>query len=314
MTTDSNEIVADVATGEERIVIPDRNSASAGRAFLRGVVEVIRSIASTPGGLIGLLIVALLLACAALAPLVATHNPSALDVANRFATPSLEHFFGTDQLGRDIFSRQVYGSRVAMAIALSSILTGLAVGVILGVIAAYTTPMIERVIVTLFDSVSSYPSIILALALVAVVGPSLPMVVLIVAITLIPQFGRVVRAQVLSVIHSPFIEAEVVVGASKPRILFHHVLPNVIAPVIVLAAMEVPVVIALEAGLSFLGLGIRPPLASWGSLLQDGYQNMSKGYTPVVVACVVLAVATLGFTLCGEALRDAIDPRQRRRG
>lgn len=291
-----------------------RQAAFATPTVLRSVIHVVRRIASTPGGLIGLVIVLLIFTTAAFAPLVATHNPDALSIANRFAPPSLEHFFGTDQLGRDVFSRQVYGSRIAMIVALSAILTGLGVGVILGVAAAYTTPMIERLIVTVFDSVSSYPSIILALALVAVVGPSLPMVVVIVAITLIPQFGRVVRAQVLSVIHSPFIEAEVIVGASKARILFHHVIPNVIAPVIVLAAMEVPVVIALEAGLSFLGLGIRPPLASWGSLLQDGYQNMAKGYTPVVVSCLVLAIATLGFTLCGEALRDAIDPRQRRRG
>jgi peptide/nickel transport system permease protein len=312
MTTRSDDIAPATATGQ--LEPSSRPAAFAHPTFLRGIADVIRGIVFTPGGLIGLLIVLLILTCAAFAPLIATHNPDALSVANRFAPPSLEHFLGTDQLGRDVFSRQVYGSRIAMIVALSAILTGLAAGVLLGVAAAYTTPIVERLIVTVFDSVSSYPSIILAMALVAVVGPSLPMVVLIVAITLIPQFGRVVRAQVLSVIHSPFIEAEIIVGASKTRILLHHVIPNVIAPVIVLAAMEVPVVIALEAGLSFLGLGIRPPLASWGSLLQDGYQNMAKGYTPVVMSCLVLAIATLGFTLCGEALRDAIDPRQRRRG
>ncbi|RWD98781.1 MAG: ABC transporter permease [Mesorhizobium sp.] len=280
---------------------------------MRGALTIVRDIASTRGGMIGLIIVLSILTCAAFAPLIATHNPDALDIAHRFATPSVRHFFGTDQLGRDVFSRQVYGSRIAMIVALSAILTGLFAGVVLGVAAAYTTPMVERLVMTVFDAVSSFPSIILALALVAVVGPSLPMVVLIVAVTLVPQFGRVVRAQVLSVVNSTFIEAELVLGATKARVLTFHVVPNVLAPVVVLAAMEVPVVIALEAGLSFLGLGIRPPLASWGSLLQDGYQNMSKGYTPVVVACLVLAIATLGFTLCGEALRDAIDPRSRRR-
>ena len=288
-------------------------STSDSRSGMRAATAIVREIISTPGGAIGFAIVFLILACAALAPLIATHNPDALDIAHRFAAPSATHFLGTDQLGRDVFSRQVYGSRVAMVVALSAILTGLFAGVILGVAAAYTTPLIERLVMTAFDAVSSFPSIILALALVAVVGPSLPMIVLIVAVTLVPQFGRVVRAQVLSVIHSTFIEAELVLGATKSRILAFHVVPNVLAPVVVLAAMEVPVVIALEAGLSFLGLGIRPPLASWGSLLQDGYQNMSKGYTPVVVACLVLAIATLGFTLCGEALRDAIDPRSRRR-
>ncbi|WP_054308696.1 ABC transporter permease [Mesorhizobium sp. 1M-11] len=273
---------------------------------------MLRQIASRPGGFIGLTIVTLILFCAALAPHIATQDPNALDIMHRFAPPSADHLFGTDQLGRDLFSRQVHGTRVAMGVALSAILIGLSLGIVLGVAGAYTTPAIERTITILFDAVSSFPSIILALALVAVVGPSLPMVVLVVALTLVPQFGRVTLAQTLSVINAPFIEAEQIIGASKPRIVFFHVIPNVLAPVVVLAAMEIPVVIALEASLSFLGLGIQPPLASWGSLLQDGYQNLSKGYAPAIIACLVLAIATLGFTLCGEALRDAIDPRSRR--
>ncbi len=286
---------------------------SFGRATARRFYDVIRRIASRPGGFIGLFIVALILFCAVFAPQIATHNPDALDLAHRFAPPSPEHFFGTDQLGRDLFSRQIHGSRVAMGVALSAILIGLSLGIVLGVAAAYTTSAVERAITILFDAISSFPSIILALALVAVVGPSLPMVVLVVALTLVPQFGRVTLAQVLSVVNMPFIEAEQVIGASKLRIVIHHVIPNTLAPVGILAAMEVPVVIALEAALSFLGLGIQPPLASWGSLLQDGYQNLSKGYTPAIIACLVLAIVTLGFTLCGEALRDAIDPKSRRR-
>lgn len=286
---------------------------SSGRARARRFGDVIRRVAARPGGFIGLLIVALILLCAVFAPQIATHNPDAIDLAHRFAPPSLEHFFGTDQLGRDLFSRQIHGSRVAMGVALSAILIGLSLGVVLGVAAAYTTSAVERAITILFDAISSFPSIILALALVAVVGPSLLMVVLVVALTLVPQFGRVALAQVLSVINMPFIEAEQVIGASKLRIVIHHVIPNTLAPVGILAAMEVPVVIALEAALSFLGLGIQPPLASWGSLLQDGYQNLSKGYTPAIIACLVLAIVTLGFTLCGEALRDAIDPKSRRR-
>lgn len=283
-----------------------------GPALARSIAGVLRQIASRPGGFVGLTIVALILFCAALAPYIATHDPNVLDVVHRFAPPSGEHFFGTDQLGRDLFSRQVHGARVAMGVALSAILIGLSLGIVLGVAGAYTTPVIERTITILFDAISSFPSIILALALVAVMGPSLPMVVLVVALTLVPQFGRVTLAQTLAIINAPFIEAEQIIGASKPRIIFFHVIPNVLAPVIVLAAMEIPVVIALEAGLSFLGLGVQPPLASWGSLLQDGYQNLSKGYAPAIIACLVLAIATLGFTLCGEALRDAIDPRSRR--
>jgi len=272
---------------------------------------LLRRVCATFPGAIGCGIVALVLAAALFAPWVATANPDQLDVMNRFAGPSPAHWLGTDHLGRDLYSRLVHGATIAMSVALSSIALALAVGTLLGILAAWLPSRLERAVLIVFDVIASFPSMVLALAIVAVFGPSTGIVVAIVAITLTPHFGRVARAQVLTLKSAPFLEAERILGASFPRIVVHHILPNILGPLVILASMDIPVVITIEAGLSFLGLGVRPPLASWGTLIQDGYQFLSDSWTPVVVSSLALAVATLGFTLFGEALRDAVDPRIR---
>ncbi|POR47386.1 ABC transporter permease [Bosea psychrotolerans] len=269
----------------------------------------IRRIGSHLGGAIGLVIVAVVVLSAVFAPLVATHDPDALDVLNRFTGPTAQHWLGTDHLGRDLYSRLVHGASVAMAVALTAISTALIAGTLLGILAASLPARSERLILILFDVVSSFPSLVLALAAVAVFGPSTLLVVIIVAVTLIPHFGRVARAQVLTVRNAPYIEAERLLGASSWRIVFSHILPNIAGPLVVLASIDIPVVITIEAGLSFIGLGVRPPLASWGTLIYDGYAYLSDSKLPVVIASSALALATLGFTLFGEALRDAVDPR-----
>jgi peptide/nickel transport system permease protein len=271
--------------------------------------HVLRRVCSSFAGATGLAIVLAVLLVAVLAPWIATHNPDQLDIMHRFARPSRAHWFGSDHLGRDLYSRIVHGASVAMAVALTSITAALSVGTVLGILAAYLPARTERLVLILFDVISSFPSLVLALAIVAVFGPSTAIVVLIVAITLVPHFGRVARAQVLALKSAPFLEAERILGASHGRIVFSHILPNILGPLIVLASMDIPVVITIEAGLSFLGLGVRPPLASWGGLIQDGYQTLSDSWVPVVVASSALALATLGFTLFGENLRDAVDPR-----
>ncbi|AOO84285.1 peptide ABC transporter permease [Bosea vaviloviae] len=261
------------------------------------------------GGAVGLVIVAVVVLSAVFAPLVATHDPDALDVLNRFSGPTAQHWLGTDHLGRDLYSRLVHGASVAMAVALTAISTALIAGTLLGILAASLPARSERLILILFDVISSFPSLVLALAVVAVFGPSTMLVVIIVAVTLIPHFGRVARAQVLTVRNAPYIEAERLLGASSWRIVFSHILPNIAGPLVVLASIDIPVVITIEAGLSFIGLGVRPPLASWGTLIYDGYAYLSDSKLPVVIASSALALATLGFTLFGEALRDAVDPR-----
>ena len=277
--------------------------------MLAGVLATLRQVCKSVTGAVGLLIVALVLMCAVFAPWVATHNPDALDVMNRFAAPSGAHWFGTDHLGRDLYSRMVHGASVAMQVAILAIGMSLSLGTALGILAAYLPARSERFVLIVFDVISSFPSLVLALAVVAVFGPSTGIVVVIVAITLVPHFGRVARSQVLTLKNAPFLEAERILGASWPRMVLRHVLPNILGPLVILASMDIPVVITIEAGLSFLGLGVRPPLASWGTLIQDGYQYISQTWVPVVVSSVALALATLGFTLFGEALRDAVDPR-----
>jgi peptide/nickel transport system permease protein len=270
---------------------------------------VLKRVSGRLTGAVGLVIVALVLVAAVAAPLVATHDPDRLDVMNRFAGPSAAHWLGTDHLGRDLYSRLVHGATIAMQVALSAIALALVAGTALGVLAGFLPPRSERLILVLFDVILSFPSLVLALAIVAVFGPSTTIVVVIAAVTLAPHFGRVARAQVLALKSAPFLEAERILGASPVRIVLRHVLPNILGPLVVLASMDIPVVITIEAGLSFLGLGVRPPLASWGTLIQDGYQFLSDSWIPVAVSSAALAVATLGFTLFGEALRDAVDPR-----
>jgi peptide/nickel transport system permease protein len=277
-----------------------------------GIHGVIRQVCLSLTGRVGFIIVVAILVFAAFAPFISPHDPDAINVLNRFSGPSLIHWLGTDHLGRDLASRLMHGSTVAMAVAVSAIGLALATGTVLGITAAYLPAHLERFVLMVFDIILSFPSLIMALALVAVFGPSTMMVVLIVSITLMPQFGRVARAQVLTLRSAPFLEAERILGASGLRIVISHVLPNIIGPLLVLASMDIPVVITIEAGLSFLGLGVRPPQASWGTLIQDGYQYLSDSWTPVVIASLSLVLATLGFTLFGEALRDAVDPRLNR--
>jgi peptide/nickel transport system permease protein len=262
-------------------------------------------------GRLGFALVVLLLLVALFAPWLAPHDPNRIDVANRFAGPSLAHPLGTDQLGRDLASRLAFGARIALGVALTAVALAAAAGTALGMAAAWTPRWVEQAIVALFDVLGSFPSLIFALALAALLGPGLSNVIVVVALTLAPQFGRVARAQCLSLRQAPFIEAERALGAGPLRIALRHVLPNIAGPIAVLACMDVPVVVTIEAALSFLGVGVAPPLASWGALLHDGYEYLSQARGPAVYSALALALATLGFTLFGEGMRDAIDPKLR---
>ena len=267
---------------------------------------------NTHAGAFGLVTVVVLLIVAIAAPLVALHDPNAIAPIDRLQPPSLAHIFGTDHLGRDLYSRVVYGTRVAIGVSIVVMSISLTIGVLLGIGAAYAPRALDQLILSIFDIINAFPSIILALALVAVLGAGLGNLILLVSVVFIPQFGRVARAQTLSIRNSLFFEAEKVLGTQPWRILLHHVLPNIIGPIFVLASMNIPVVITIEAGLSFLGVGVRPPLASWGNLLHDGYTYLDQSAWPAITSGLALMLATLGFTLLGEALRDAIDPKLRR--
>jgi peptide/nickel transport system permease protein len=275
-------------------------------------IGVLRRLCHEPLGAIGLLLVSLVVGCALLAPWIMPYDPFALDVMHRLAPPSAEHWLGTDQLGRDIFSRVLLGGQVAMKVAIASIALALSFGLILGMLAGFGPRWLDNSILVLFDTVRSFPAIIFALAVVTLTGPSLETIILVVVITSIPIYGRVVRTQTQALSQQEFIQAERSLGAGLVRILGVHMLPNLIGPLLILASMDVPVVITIEAGLSFLGLGVQAPTPSWGTILNDGYSFIRLTPWPIIAGGIPLVLATLGFTFLGESLRDVFDPKLRR--
>lgn len=281
-------------------------SASAG--FWAGAARLARD----PAGMAGLLIVGLIAASAVFAEWIVPHDPTALNIPARLSPPGAEHWLGADQLGRDIFSRMVMGGRVAMMVALPAVGIAMVVGMFLGMLAGLGPRWLDALIMLLLDTLRSFPTVMFALAVVALVGPGLVTVVAVVAATSIPTYGRVARTQTLTLKSAEFIVAERAMGASTRRILFVHIFPNIIGVLAVLAAMDIPAVIALEAGLSFLGMGVKPPTPSWGSLLKDGYGLIRNTPWLIVAGGLPIVLATLGFTFLGEALRDVADPRLRR--
>tara|TARA_B110000914_G_C15511600_1_gene471134 strand:- start:1890 stop:2774 length:885 start_codon:yes stop_codon:yes gene_type:complete len=265
-----------------------------------------------PMGVLGFTLVLLIVISAVFAPLFATHNPFTMDIANRLAGPSFDNFLGTDQLGRDTYTRVLYGGRVALQVAAIGVSVSLIVGLTLGMIAGYGPLWLDNMLLLLFDAIRSFPTIVLALAAVALLGPSLSLVMTIVIITSIPGYARLARTSTLSIKNTEFILAEQSLGASMKRVLAIHIMPNVIGPLLILAAMDVPVVVTIEAGLSFLGLGVQPPTASWGTILNEGYLIIRTTPWIVIAGGIPLILTTLGFTFLGESLRDVFDPRLRK--
>lgn len=262
-----------------------------------------------PMGAMGLILVLTFLAMALAAPLIAPYDPVALNVVDKFQTPSLAHWAGTDQLGRDLLSRIIYGARTALGIAVISVGTAGGLGLLLGMIAGYGPRWLDAVLVLAFDSMSSLPMIMFALAVITVLGPGTLTLILVVVLVSIPGYGRMIRAQTLTLTGSDFILAERAMGASSARIILRHLMPNVVGPLVILLSMDIPVIIMLEAGLSYLNLGVCPPTPSWGNILFDGYTSLRSAPFMVIMAGVPLILSTLGFTLLGEGLRDALDPR-----
>jgi peptide/nickel transport system permease protein len=262
-----------------------------------------------PLGALGFLIVLAFLVAVLFAPLIAPYHYAEQDIPNLLQGPSRTYWLGTDHLGRDLFSRLVYGSRIALLTAIPSVALAMVCGTILGLVAGYAGGAVDNVIVIVLDSIQAFPALILALAILALLGPSLRNVIIVIGLTWAPNYARVVRAQVFSERERVYVEAERSLGVSDRRIVASHILPNVIAPILMLAAMDLPWVITFEAGLSFLGLGVRPPTPSWGVILSDGFSFIRQSPWPITWAGLTLIITTLGFVLFGETLRDVLDPR-----
>ena len=272
----------------------------------------IKRISSDPLGLLGLCLVTLMVISALGASIFAPYDPVQLNIMERLQGPSAKHLLGTDQLGRDLFSRVLFGGQVALKVAFLSIGSALIVGIILGLIAGYGPVWLDNSIMLLFDTIRSVPTIMLALVTVAFVGASLTTLIFVIAASSIPTYGRIVRTQTVTIKSKDFVKAEMLMGASVLRILSIHLLPNILGPLLILASMDIPSIIALEAGLSFLGMGVKPPTPSWGSILNDGFALIRNTPWPIIAGSIPLVLATLGFTFLGESLRDLLDPKLRK--
>ena len=283
----------------------------AGTVPTGGWAEVLRRLVRDPQGLFALVVVLLFVGSALAAPALAPYDPDQIDIRSRMQGPSLLHWLGTDQLGRDTLSRVLYGGRIALTIAIVSIGVSLSLGLLLGILAGYGPRWLDSLLLLVMDAVRSFPAVIMAMAVVALTGPSLTIVLVIIIVTSIPSYARLARTSTLALKSADFITAERSLGATPWRIMLRHLLPNIAGPLLILGAMDVPVVVTVEAGLSFLGLGVLPPTASWGTILNEGYLVIRETPWPVIAGGVPLVLTTLGFTFLGESLRDLLDPRLR---
>lgn len=271
-----------------------------------------RTLKHQPLAIAGMLLLALFVVFALFAPLLATADPASLDLSYRLAPPSHAHWFGTDELGRDIFSRIVYGSRISLLVAISVVSCSLFLGLVLGGLAGFYGGAVDTVInIFLMNAFLALPGILLAIAFVAFLGPGLLNLVLALSIGGWVGYARLVRAQVLSVKEREFVEAARALGASDLRIFTRHILPNILQPLIVQSAIGMAGAVLAEATLSFLGLGIPPPAASWGSMLNDARSHLFDSPHMVVFPAIAVMLCVLSFNFIGDALRDYLDPRTR---
>lgn len=272
-------------------------------------IPVVGDVLRRPLGALGFLIVLGFMLTVILAPVLAPYDYAEQDIPSMLQGPSSNYLLGTDHLGRDLLSRIIYGSRIALGVAVPSVSIALVGGITLGLIAGYVGGIVDDIVVVILDSIKAFPAVMLALTILALLGPSLINEIVVIGIAWIPNYGRVARAQVFSAKQNVYVEAERSLGATSWRIVLFHILPNILAPLLILAAMDLPVVITFEAGLSFLGLGVRPPTPSWGVILSDGFNFIRQTPWPITWAGLTLIITTLGFTLFGETLRDVLDPR-----
>lgn len=262
---------------------------------------------------IGLAIVALIVLLAILAPVIAPYNPLQHDYDELLLSPSFEHLMGTDDLGRDIFSRVIYGTRYALLIGVAVVVLELLIGASLGFIAGYFGGGLETVIMRGVDTVLAIPTLILAIAIAGAFGGGLWVMIIAIAVAGWGEFTRLVRAQVLSLKELTYVEAARAIGAGEARIIFNHIVPNSMGPVLVYTTLYMPTAILWSAALSFLGLGAQPPTPEWGAIIADGRAFISYAWWIATFPGLAIMVTTLGFNFVGDGLRDALDPKFERR-
>lgn len=274
--------------------------------FRRGI----RLVKSHPIGALGAAIVILVIIVAIFAPVIATHDPAAQE-SIRLLPPSAEHWMGTDELGRDVYSRIIFASRTSLYVGVLSVAMAVVLGVTTGVMAGYIGGTFDNIIMRFVDILFAFPALVLAIVITGLLGPSLTNAMIAIGIVFSPRFARVARGSVLSVKNEVYIEAARVIGGREGHIIRHYVLPNIMAPLIVLATLTLSLGILAEAGLSFLGLGTQPPDPAWGLMLSQGRKFMELSPGLAIFPGVAIMITVLAFNLLGDGLRDALDPRLR---
>ncbi len=286
-----------------------RNFSTASRLPRPFVPAPLHRILRSPTALSGLVLSLAIVAMALLAPLLAPYDPIQMQLGARLQPPSLDHLFGTDDFGRDIFSRVVWGSQLALRLGFLSVLVAAGGGVPLGLIAGYYGGWVDNLISRLLEIVLAFPGILFAIAIIAMLGPSLDHLIIALGLFGWPGYARIVRGSVLSAKEREYVLAVRAVGARATRVMFRHILPNVIAPVIILSATRFGSALLAGSGLSFIGLGVPIPQPEWGAIMATGREYMASAWWITVFPGVLIALAVLGVNLLGDGLRDVLDPR-----
>ncbi|MCW5750380.1 MAG: ABC transporter permease [Alphaproteobacteria bacterium] len=263
--------------------------------------------------LVPAVLLAIIVLSALLADILAPHDPNKQNLANFLSPPSAEHWMGTDALGRDVMSRMMYGARISLLVGVSSVGLALLIGVVLGITSAMVGGWIGEAIMRLTDLLLTLPPVLIALAVAATVGPSLPNVIMVIALLYWAQFARMVRGEALSIRERDYVQAAYAIGCGNTRLLWKHILPNLVNTVIVLATLQIAGAILLESTLSFLGVGVPPPTPTWGTMVADGRPYVELGWWMVTFPGLGIMVAVLSINLLGDVLRDKLDPKFVRR-
>ncbi|HEX5500711.1 MAG TPA: ABC transporter permease [Thermomicrobiales bacterium] len=270
-----------------------------------------RTFCSNRTAVVGLALVIAIALVAIFAPLIAPYDPNAQSTINRLAPPSAEHWLGRDDFGRDIFSRVIYGTRVALLVGVLSVLLGGVLGTALGLIAGYFRGTLDTLLMRLVDILLSFPDLITGLLVMAVLGVGLPKLIIAIGLTIAPRFARIAYGPTLAVKEKEFVEAARTLGQNNPRILLRHILPNISGELVVLASLWTASAIRLEASLSFIGLGVKPPTATWGQMIRDGVTYLTDHPLFSLAPGAALLITVFAFNLVGDGLRDVLDPRSR---
>ncbi|MFE8700559.1 nickel transporter permease [Cytobacillus sp. FJAT-54145] len=293
---------------EPSIGVPDKVRSTRATRWLNFYKKLAKNKAAIAGAIIVLVFVAL----AILAPVIAPYDPTHMEMSKKLQTPSAEHWLGTDDKGRDMLSRLLYGAQISLTVGILSTLLGAIVGIIMGVVSGYYGRWIDTFIMRVCDVLLAFPGILLALAIVSILGASTTNVIIAVAFFAIPTFARIVRGSTLSVKKLEYIDAIRAMGSSDMRIIFKHILPNIMSPIIVQSTLYIASAIITAAALSFLGMGTQPPDPEWGTMLAQGRSYVAQAPHLTLFPGLVILIVVIGFNLFGDGLRDALDPKAKK--